>query len=109
MSEYQIVNGRLYDPVTNSVAVLVSRGYGGGWYTWAPKIVDPFDPTMVEYVLAGEIDLAISYAERTYPGAYTGGIYKLVVQWVTRGHRIRFEENDGYESIVSTYDDWLTA
>lgn len=111
------------------VAVLVSVDYGSGWSTWNsnhPELM--FDPKIVEMVLgfeeasdsvAGDEYLELynrfsskvmDYVERTYEGAYAGGVTGLTVKWVPVGERFRIKENDGSESILFEYDQsWITA
>lgn len=83
------------------VAVLVSRGYGAGWYSWhnieellySPEVVD-----MVERgVLYQEIE---SYVELQYPDIYAGGASGLYIVWVPVGSKFRIKEYDGAESLV---------
>lgn len=95
------------------VAVLVSPGFGAGWYTWNrqhPSIL--FEPNVVSMVLGKvhytEID---SYMERNYgDGFYAGGSSDLVVHWVPEGMRFRIHEYDGSESLVlESEEEWVTA
>lgn len=98
------------------VAVLVSPGFGAGWYTWA-RTDDAkaecllFDPEMVEWVLAGKNgeppDLEAKYG---LEHLYTGGAEDLVVQWVPVGAKFRIHEYDGSESLVLESDEkWVIA
>jgi hypothetical protein len=95
------------------VAVLVSPGYGAGWYTWnRDKEFLLFEPKVVEMVLNkvyhGEID---HYVESTYgDDFYLGGSQDLVVEWVPVGARFRIHEYDGSESLVlESEEQWVTA
>ncbi len=83
------------------VAVLVSRGYGAGWYSWNKDFEQLlYDPVIVDMLLRGvdECDI-IQYADSEYPEVYTGGIDGLEVVWVDEGMQFRIEEYDGAERI----------
>jgi hypothetical protein len=95
------------------VAVLVSPGFGAGWYTWNqqyPELV--FDPIIVDMVL-NEVDYheIESYIDGKYgEDVYTGGASDLVVKWVPVGARFRIEEYDGAESLkLESKEVWLVA
>jgi hypothetical protein len=96
------------------VAVLVSPGFGAGWYTWNldhPELV--FDPIIVDMVL-NEVDYheIEFYVNEKYgeDEVYTGGISDLVVVWVPVGARFRIEEYDGSESLkLESKEEWITA
>ena len=94
------------------VAVLVSPGYGAGWYTWnreSPELL--FDPTLVDLVLSGhESDELVAYTHLKYPDAYTGGVGDLTVKWVPEGARFRIDEYDGSETLrLESDEEWMTA
>jgi hypothetical protein len=85
------------------VAVLCSPGYGAGWSSWAHNesvgLQALFDPEIVQWVLDGKpgyYDEA--YFEKKYGGyIYTGGMYDLVIEWLTPGQKFRIREQDGNE------------
>jgi hypothetical protein len=96
-----------------NVAVLVSPGFGAGWYTWNqkhPELV--FDPIIVNMVLSKvhyhEIE---SYIEKKYgDDVYTGGASDLDVHWVPVGAKFRIDEYDGSESLILESDEkWMIA
>jgi len=96
------------------VAVLVSPGYGAGWYTWNldhPELL--FLPPVVELVLAGASFYDIEDCIRSRyeeDEIYTGGASDLVVKWVPQGSQFRIEEYDGAESLVlANQEKWITA
>lgn len=96
------------------VAVLVSPGYGAGWYTWNeghPELL--FLPRVVELVLAGAGYYDIEDCIRSQYGEdeiYTGGASDLVVKWVPVGSRFRISEYDGAEALVlESEEQWITA
>lgn len=83
------------------VAILVSRGYGAGWSTWADNAEALlFDPEIVRAVL-GESDESVrDIVDRKYPDEYAGGINTLEVHWLPVGTTFDVQEYDGYESLV---------
>jgi len=92
------------------VAVLVSPGYGAGWYSWHFIEELVYDPSIVQWLEAGETDKILAYMELKYPEAYTGGLEDLVVEWVPVGARFRIDEYDGSESLVlESKERWMTA
>ena len=97
--------------VGNEVAVLVSHGYGAGWYSWEYDEDMLFDPEIAQALLDGESDEYIhSLAQKRYPDAYLGGLNGLTVHWVPMGVRFRIEEYDGSETLMeeSNYH-WVVA
>jgi hypothetical protein len=94
----------------DKVAVLVSPGYGAGWYTWHHIEELVYDPSIVEWVEQEEFDKVLTYMELKYPDAYTGGLEDLQVEWVPVGARFRIDEYDGSESLVLEENEhWMTA
>jgi len=102
----QIKNGK--------VCVLISIGYGSGWYSWNPsKPQMLFDPYIVNSLLENK-GIATTelekYCEETYPDAHLGGIVGLRVEYVTPGTKFRIDECDGAEAIIRQEDDiWIEA
>lgn len=95
------------------VAVLVSHGYGAGWYTWHHKEELLYDPTIVQMVLEDRKDDIEDYVMGLYPNEddpYMGGADDLTVEWVPLGEQFRIDEYDGAESVVlASRENWLTA
>ena len=95
------------------VAVLVSPGFGAGWYSWnsvhyGDELI--FDPVLAAYIDEGKIDEAKTYVTMRFPEAYDGGVDNLVVHWVPEGTAFRIHEYDGSESIEIKEDlDWVVA
>jgi hypothetical protein len=82
------------------VAVLVSHGFGAGWYSWNTECEDlVFDKKLVESVLAKNWDIVESRARELCPGGYFGGIDGLTVEWVAEGEQFEITEYDGAESL----------
>ena len=92
------------------VAVLVSPGYGAGWYTWHRNEELLYDPSIVEWIEQGDLDKINTYLELKYPNDTSLGLSDLEVNWVPAGARFRIDEYDGAESLVlETNEHWLTA
>lgn len=92
------------------VAVLISYGYGGGFYTWGAPTEAIFDPKLVELVESVDFDGAEEYVMNTYHGVYTGGVEDLEVVWVDEGEEFIINEYDGNESIqLKSKTQWITA
>lgn len=94
------------------VAVLVSPGFGAGWYTWNtdyswllfhPKIVE-----MVEQGKQSEIneEWMESNIEDCPKNIYCGGARDLKIVWLNLGTPFRVEEYDGHETLY-TIDDLI--
>lgn len=96
-----------------NVAVLVSPGFGAGWYTWNtshPACL--FDPDVVAAVLnsEGEAEIERLAEEKWGEGFYTGGADQLVVRWLPEDTEFQVEEYDGSESLsLKENNEWLTA
>ena len=94
------------------VAVLVSPGYGAGWYSWNTEIPEClFDPEIVQAVLAKAKEEELeTLAKKKWPNGYWGGAGGLQVSWVSPGEKFRINEYDGYETLVEIYaEDYLVA
>lgn len=93
------------------IAVLISPGFGAGWYTWNYEYPDMlFDSGLVDLVLKGDKEQMLAYATVKWPDAYLGGIGDLAVEWVDQGQQIKINEYDGSESIeYRDSDDWITV
>jgi len=94
-----------------SVAVLISPGYGAGWYSWNmsyPEIL--FDPAMVKLVQENKFDELETYVILKYPEISKFGLHDLEVNWIPEGKQFRVVEYDGNESIEYNEDvEWITA
>lgn len=94
------------------VAVLVSHGFGAGWYSWHHIEALVYDPVVVEMVLEDRIHEIESYVHGKYPDdkPYCGGTEGLRVHWVSLGQRFRIDEYDGSESLkLESEEEWLVA
>lgn len=92
-------NGPVHRNDKGEVAVLVSHGFGGGWYTWGNVVDQMFSPNLVQAVLTGTQDDRLRVAQEQFPDQYDGGVYQLCVEWVQEGQPFRINEYDGAESL----------
>ena len=91
----------------NKVAVLISHGWGAGWYSWfnnqellfSPKIVD-----MVEQNRANEIDEDWVKENLGLEDVYCGGASGLKIYWLPVGTAFAVDEYDGNESLRTLAD-----
>jgi hypothetical protein len=92
------------------VAVLVSPGFGAGWYSWHHVEELLYDPSVVEWLEQGEMSKIQSYLALKYQDEYFGGLEDLEVKWVPVGARFRIDEYDGAENLVLESEErWFTA
>ncbi len=98
------------------VAVLISPGYGAGWYTWNMHKDEGgeqllYCPELVTAILTGASGLEVTkLAESLHPDAYHGGVATLRVQWVPVGAKFRVHEYDGFETLeIADEMEWLIA
>lgn len=87
----------------NEVAVLISKGFGAGWYSWNtehkellyhPKLVE-----MVEQNRTNEIDEDWVLKNLGIKGVYCGGAKDLQIHWLPVGTNFEVNEYDGAESL----------
>jgi hypothetical protein len=94
------------------VAVLVSTGYGAGWYSWHGIEELLYDPKLVDMVeekaSAETIEL---YCEEVYgKNHYYGGAEDLEVMWLSVGTPFRIDEYGGAETIqIRDEINWMVA
>jgi hypothetical protein len=94
------------------VAVLVSAGFGAGWYTWhhVPELL--FDPDVVKMIeLDWPHETIKTHCEKFYGKDYFyGGVVGLGIEWIPEGTKFRIDEYDGSETIVTEHqDEWFIA
>jgi hypothetical protein len=105
MTEKYIKDGR--------VAVAYSPGYGAGWSSWNTNMFPDkevedtllFHPEIIKMILNGrqkEITTSwlVEHFGKEYENVYTGGAYKLKIDWVPIGRTFRIDEYDGSECII---------
>ena len=95
------------------VAVLISGGFGAGWYSWNSSHKELiFHPTLVALVEAGkqsEITEELIEKELGLKDIYCGGARNLDIRWLDEGTPFEIEEYDGSESIRTMSDLTLVA
>jgi len=96
----------------NKVAVLISHGFGAGWYScnryqellFSPKIVE-----MVEQNRINEIDEDWVKENLGIEDVYCGGAEGLQIHWLPVGTAFGVDEYDGAESLRTLADLVLVA
>ena len=104
------------------IAVLISRGFGAGWYSWNDQIeiegFDPkellFHPKLVALVNAKkpvtEEDIAEIFGEEEAEEGYWGAGSELSIVWVNENSSFKVTEYDGAESLqYRDNTDWVVA
>ena len=88
------------------VAVLISSGFGAGWYTWNSDRDEVgesclFDPDIAALVESGASSEKIEELAKQKWGKffYTGGVDGLEIKWLPVGTQFIVEEHDGFESL----------
>lgn len=94
------------------VAVLVSGGFGAGWYSWNsdyPQLL--FHPKLVELVEAGKQDeITADFIKDIFDiDIYCGGAKDLSIHWLPVGTAFEINEHDGSESLNTMADLTLIA
>lgn len=92
------------------VGVLVSPGFGAGFYTWGAPLEAIVNPTLIGLIEEDKIQEAVDFVETTYPNAFSGGVDDLEVRWIPIGTQFIINEYDGFESIQILGEiNWLEA
>ena len=94
------------------VGVLISHGWGSGFYTWGAPLQAIFDEKLIYLIENEKFDEAVEYVSLTYSDAdvYIGGVHDLRVHWIDEGVEFFIDEYDGSESIVFKETvNWITA
>jgi hypothetical protein len=95
-----------------NVAVLVSAGFGAGWYSWHGIKELLFDPDIVKMIeLDWPNERILAHCEKFYgDDHYFGGVEGLSICWVPEGAKFRIDEYDGAETLVTQdQDEWIIA
>lgn len=113
-----------YNEDKNSVAVLISLGFGAGWSTWNGEEL-AYDARVVEFFLKHSNDTQWLHNCSTrgtkenkeandfftslgYEHPYMGGFGSLKLVWIPTGTLFRIQEYDGAESIeFFSKEDWM--
>jgi hypothetical protein len=94
------------------VAVLISGGFGVGWYTWNTEHEEIlFHPKLVEMVEAGrQLEITDEWCDKNLGFTfYTGGNEGLKIEWVNEKTAFKVDEYDGAESLITSNDFNLIA
>lgn len=86
----------------NNVAILISPGFGAGWYSWNSKPEIVFHPKLVEMVEQNRNDEINENWIKDNLGIeniYCGGAKNLKIVWLPIGTIFEIEDYDGAESI----------
>ncbi len=83
------------------VAVLISPGFGAGWYSWHYEIDLLFLPEIVKLVEENKQEEITQelLQDLGYPDVYMGGAKTLTIVWIPVGEKFIVNEYDGAESI----------
>jgi hypothetical protein len=120
---------KLYN-LNGDVAVLVSPGYGAGWFSWNReypeclfdkelallvqekiKLEEQEDETGVSTIdeRAHVIQQIIKLAGEKFDNFYPGGADQLTIEWLPEGTPFEIHEYDGSESIELADRQWQLA
>jgi len=94
------------------VAVLVSPGYGAGWYSWNTEHKEIlFHPKIVQMVESGKRSEINDQwmVDNIGIDIFTGGAETLEIKWLPAGTFFTIEEYDGNEYLQSIDDLYLIA
>lgn len=113
LTSFDVIKGKVIRD--GKVAVLISKGYGAGWYTWNREHQELlFLPVVVEMVLNSKSPEDIeAYIDSIYGkdnDIYIGGLGGLTVEWVPQGADFQVHECDGAEQLkLKDRQEWITA
>ena len=87
------------------VGVIISKGWGSGFYTLGAPLEAVFNPQLIELIEKEDFDEATEFIKKTYQDVYSKQSFlsntsDLVVEWVEEGREFYVTEYDGMESIV---------
>lgn len=96
------------------VAVVISTGYGAGWYSWSDGNKELlFHPKLIEMIESGrqkEITEEWVLDNLGIKDVYCGGNHSLTIKWINEGNLFKVDEYDGSESISVVGDsDYIVA
>jgi len=94
------------------VAVLISPGYGVGWYSWNTSVPEClFHPEVVAWVEGGKQGSIEEIEEKLFGGHFvSGGGSQLEIHWLPEGEHFRVDEYDGAETLIPfDREDWRQA
>ena len=94
------------------VAILISHGFGAGWYTWNSDEKLLYHPKLVEMVETDQqhlIDSEWVLENIGVENVYCGGAKDLAIHWLPEGTQFSVDEYDGSESLITAEVLHLTA
>lgn len=92
------------------VAVLVSPGFGAGFFSWGAPVEAIFDPILVKLIEDDCLQEAVSYVEETYEDVYSGGVADLEIVWMDENTEFTITDYDGFENIqYKSAIEWITS
>ena len=83
------------------VAIAISPGFGAGWTTWNSGL-SPFEPKVIEMILAGKRDeITKEWCEKELgvKNICCSGAKDLEIVWIKKGLRFSISEYDGNEDL----------
>ena len=84
----------------NKVAVIISPGWGAGWYSWHGIEALMFDPNIVGMIEDGADPYEIEkYCERLYGDDHYFSCDELTIAWIPEGTEFIIHEYDGSECL----------
>jgi len=94
------------------VAVLISPGFGTGWYSWNTSVPEClFHPEVVAWVEGGKQGSIKDIAEKLFGGKFkSDGGSSLEIHWLPEGERFRIDDCDGAETLIPfDREEWRQA
>ncbi len=93
------------------VAVIISSGYGSGWYSWYPNEILLFHPKLVDMIESGNKELINKewILENLGIDRIHGGFEGLEIKWIPIGTAFRIKVFDGHEELIIIGDGFLVA
>ena len=91
----------------NKVGVLITDGYGAGWYSWNWNEQLLFSPEIIEMVEQGRANEITEEWVKENLGiddVYCGGAQGLEVHWLPVGTAFYVWEYDGAEELITLKD-----
>jgi len=96
----------------NMVAVIISDGYGAGWFFWHGIEELLYDPVIVEMIeTKKDPEEILNYCRDKYgQHKYFGGVDGLRIEWIPEGSEFIVYEYDGDETLwLKDKIKWITA
>jgi hypothetical protein len=96
----------------NMVAVVLSGGYGAGWFSWHGIEELLYDPVIVDMIIEKkDPEEMLKYCHDKYgDDEYFGGVDGLRIEWIPEGGEFIVYEYDGDETLwLKDEIKWMTA